>query len=157
MSTKARHMSAQPWVDGDPPTSTYLDTCQPTSVDGATERSDTHLTHSHLLRCLRLVYTALDIAQKEFLQRLNSELNCTVERQWQQSPRYTRTLQYDPRLLKGSYLDITDRYPRSLTVLLLQLRTGHRIPLAKHLHKIQKRNLPSARAADKQTSRWSTT
>ncbi|KAJ7147276.1 hypothetical protein C8R46DRAFT_870522, partial [Mycena filopes] len=41
-------------------------------------------------------------------QRLNAELKRAVERQWQRSLRYARTMQYDPRLLKGSYLAIAD-------------------------------------------------
>jgi hypothetical protein len=49
------------------------------------------------------------------------------------------------------YIIMADHLPHSLAMLLLQLRTGH-IPLARHLHKIKKADLPlcpCCRLADK--------
>jgi hypothetical protein len=69
------------------------------------------------------------------------ELKDTVRRKWETSKRYEHMMQYDTKLLKGSYLATVDCLPRSLAVLLIQLRTGH-VPLAKHLHKIQKADSP---------------
>ncbi|KAF7333334.1 RNase H domain-containing protein [Mycena venus] len=74
-------------------------------------------------------------------QAFNAELKATVTREWGRSTRYTRTMQYDAKLTNGSYIALAERLPRSLTVLLLQLRTGH-VPLAKHLHKIGKADSP---------------
>ncbi|KAF7363687.1 RNA-directed DNA polymerase from transposon X-element [Mycena sanguinolenta] len=74
-------------------------------------------------------------------QYLNSYRKTVIERQWRASPRYARTMQYDTKITAGSYITLADNLPRSLAVLLLQLRSGH-VPLAKHLHRIQKADSP---------------
>jgi ribonuclease HI len=84
---------------------------------------------------------ALPWSRSATKQHLVAELKDAVRRKWESSKRYERTMQYDTKLLKGSYLDTVDCLPRSLAVLLIQLRTGH-VPLAKHLHKIQKADSP---------------
>ncbi|KAJ7639653.1 hypothetical protein DFH06DRAFT_1001628 [Mycena polygramma] len=65
-------------------------------------------------------------------------------------------MQYDAKLTKGSYIELAEELPRSLAVLLLQLRTGH-IPLARHLHKINKADspiCPCCRPADETVSHF---
>jgi ribonuclease HI len=89
-------------------------------------------------------------------QYLNARRKGKVEEQWRASSRYASTMQYDDHLLKGTYLDLADNLPRSLAVLLLQLRTGH-VPLAKHLHRIRRADspiCPCCRQADESVSHF---
>lgn len=74
-------------------------------------------------------------------QDFNTDLKAKVLAEWKKSPRYARASQYDNKLHKGSYIATSDRLPRGLAVLLLQLRTGH-CPLARHLHRIKKAESP---------------
>jgi hypothetical protein len=74
-------------------------------------------------------------------QSLNAHCQADREKLWKKSHRYECTVQYDTRLLKGSYLELADCLPQSLAVLVMQLRTGH-VPLAKHLHRICKADSP---------------
>jgi hypothetical protein len=64
-----------------------------------------------------------------------------AKKTWEHWPRFARISPYNDQILKGSYVALAGKLPRSLAVLLLQLRTGH-IPLAKHLHLINKAESP---------------
>jgi ribonuclease HI len=74
-------------------------------------------------------------------QEYHTELRAAAKQTWEESPRYERMSRYNDKVLKGSYITLANKLPRSLAVLLLQLRTGH-IPLAKHLHRINKAESP---------------
>ncbi|KAJ7123400.1 hypothetical protein C8R44DRAFT_564880, partial [Mycena epipterygia] len=50
----------------------------------------------------------LPYSKSAIKQDYNAELKAKVLREWEASPRYARTIQYDRRLLKGSYLAIAD-------------------------------------------------
>jgi ribonuclease HI len=69
------------------------------------------------------------------------ELRAAARQTWERSPRFARIAPYDDKILKGSYVALAGKLPRSFAVLLLQLRTGH-VPLAKHLHRINKAESP---------------
>ncbi|KAF7335977.1 RNA-directed DNA polymerase from transposon X-element [Mycena sanguinolenta] len=74
-------------------------------------------------------------------QLLDAERKTNVQKDWVASTRHKKTMAFDPKLAKGSYITLADSLPRSLAVLVLQLRTGH-VPLAKHLHRIRKADSP---------------
>jgi hypothetical protein len=74
-------------------------------------------------------------------QEYHTELGAAAKQTWERSPRFARISSYDGKILKGTYIALTNKLPRSLAVLLIQLRTGH-IPLAKHLHRINKADTP---------------
>jgi hypothetical protein len=74
-------------------------------------------------------------------QEYYTELRAAAKQTWERSPRFERIAAYDDKLLKGSYVTLADKLPRSLAALLIQLRTGH-VPLAKHLHRINKAESP---------------
>jgi hypothetical protein len=74
-------------------------------------------------------------------QDYHTELWAAMKQDWEYSPRYARISSYNEKLLRGSYINLANHLPRSLAVLLLQLHTGH-IPLAKHLHRINKADSP---------------
>lgn len=75
------------------------------------------------------------------LQQFTADLKAKVAREWTKSPRYHRIRRYDPTLPLAKYLDIADRMPRKLAVIILQLRIGHTI-LNKHLHRIKRADTP---------------
>ncbi|KAJ7603006.1 hypothetical protein DFH06DRAFT_924600, partial [Mycena polygramma] len=45
-------------------------------------------------------------------QAFNAELKADVARDWRKSTRYTRTMQYDAKLTKGSYIELAEELPR---------------------------------------------
>ncbi|KAF7333686.1 hypothetical protein MSAN_02411700 [Mycena sanguinolenta] len=99
---------------------------------------------------------ALPHSRSAIKQHLDAERKALVNKEWTESARYEKTMAFDSRLNKGSYITFTDLHPRSLAVLLLQLRTGH-IPLAKHLHRIRKLDspiCPSCRQADESVAHF---
>ncbi|KAJ7606520.1 hypothetical protein FB45DRAFT_685174, partial [Roridomyces roridus] len=98
----------------------------------------------------------LPFSKSAVRQAYNGELKAIVLDKWKRSRRYERTAQYDRRLHKGSYLALTEKLPRSLVVLLLQLRPGH-CPLSKHLHRINKADspiCPCCRQADESVAHY---
>lgn len=98
----------------------------------------------------------LPVSKSAVKQEWNDECKAIILKEWKASPRYTRTSLYDRRLHKGSYLATADSLPRSLAVLLLQLRTGH-CPLVKHLFWIGKADspiCPCCRQADESVAHY---
>ncbi|KAF7357192.1 RNA-directed DNA polymerase from transposon X-element [Mycena sanguinolenta] len=75
------------------------------------------------------------------LQHYNARLKATVATEWKKSPRYHRIKPYDPSLPSNKFVKLTERMPRKLAVILVQLRTGHTI-LNKHLHRINRADSP---------------
>ncbi|KAJ7655712.1 hypothetical protein DFH06DRAFT_903590, partial [Mycena polygramma] len=45
-------------------------------------------------------------------QAFNAGLKADVARDWMETTCYTRTMQYDPKLTKGSYIDAAEKLPR---------------------------------------------
>lgn len=61
---------------------------------------------------------------------------------WKKSPRYERTDNLDPDILKGSFISLAQHLPKRHISMLLWLRTKH-ISLNQHLHRIGKSPSPN--------------
>jgi len=56
---------------------------------------------------------------------------------WEKSPRYARTMNIDPSMPSGKYMDLINGLPKRVSSLYIQMRTRH-IPLNSHLQRINK-------------------
>ncbi|KAJ6586358.1 hypothetical protein DFH09DRAFT_910923 [Mycena vulgaris] len=68
-------------------------------------------------------------------------LQTTAKKQFARSPRYPRIKDVDPSMPSNKFRKLTFPLPRKHTALLFQLRSHH-VPLAKHLHRLNKSETP---------------
>lgn len=76
------------------------------------------------------------------IQAFKAKLKRRAQAAWRKSPRYERIKNIDDSLPSPAFLCLITSLPRKHSALLIQLRSHH-IPLAAHLHRIQKADSPT--------------
>ena len=89
----------------------------------------------------KMLRDTLQHSKSALKQAYNEKLNRKAQKTWKKSPRYDRLNKTDPKAPSNAYIKLITNLPRRLASILTQLRTGH-APLAKHLHRIKKRDSP---------------
>ena len=89
-----------------------------------------------------LLKTKLPISKSAVKQAYIAKLKKCTQLDWKKSWRYHRMKATDPVAPSRKYLKLIDNMPRKQVSLLTQLCTSHIIPLAKHLHCINRNDSP---------------
>jgi len=80
-------------------------------------------------------------------QEFAAETQKEWKKRWEESKRYEHMHRIDPKLPSKSFLKLIKDFPKAVSSLLIQLRTGH-IGLNKHLHRINKKDSPDCDECD---------
>lgn len=89
----------------------------------------------------KLLKTKLPISKSAAEQHFLDKIRKRAQRDWLNSRRYSRMKATDPAAPSNSFLKLIEMIPRRQASVLTQLRTGH-VPLAKHLHRINRCDSP---------------